>query len=172
VSSFGIYLSLIFLISSACKQQAEGPGIQLNVEAKNASKEFSMSVLPNELGKFELKHKFVGIIPRKLAESSQAQDIELYVIEAPTIKFEEFNEEYIKRQKLPPRRISGLADLGKELTGLGLGFEGFGVAARKIDVETKNGHLTVKDLETKTSMGCDCPCHVDFDDGTKISCGK
>lgn len=175
VKWIGVYFFLIALLSLSCGKQpterhdSELRHDSLNVEAKNASREFSMSILPNQLGKIDFKNKFIGIIPRKLAENSQEQEIEFFAIDAPTFKFDEFTIENIKQLKLTPKRITSLEQLAGELNYAKPGFDNF--TARKVETSVTGGKLTVKDLDTKTSVTCTCPCEVNFDgDQVKYSC--
>jgi hypothetical protein len=169
-----VYFFLISLLFLSCDHQtAEKNDELLNIEMGNDSIQFSMNILPNQIGKFEFKNKFFGIIPRKLTESSQEQEIEFYIIDAPTFKLEEFTIENIKEKKLSlsaPKKISSFVQLERELNSLDLGINNVTVVAKKIDASVKNGKLTVKDLDNKTTTECTCPCSVTFDDKVKVSC--
>jgi hypothetical protein len=48
---------------------------------------------------------------------------------------------------------------------------GHDVAARKVEVAVKNNVLKVKDLNSDTTLYCECPCSVSFDkDPVTYSC--
>ncbi len=168
----GVCFFLFALFSLSCDwRSAEKHDNILSVEAKNASTDLSLSILPNELGKLDLNNKFIGIIPRKLVENPQEQEIEFYVLDSPAFKFDEFTIETIKQQKLTPKRITSSEQLAGELNKSNLGFDNFTVVFKKVDVEKTNGELKIKLLDSNTNISCKCPCEVEVD-GVKIGCDK
>jgi hypothetical protein len=123
-----------------------------------------MDIAPNGLGKFAFESKFIGIIPRRLAEDSQGQEIDFYVLNAPKFKFEDFTIDQIKQQKLMPKRVASLRQLAGDLGSLGLDFDHLTVLS-KVESSVTGNKLTVKNLRNgrNTTVECTCPCTVEID---------